>query len=598
MKQPDIRFDIPSLSAEQIDARQDFGKVLSGYKATQLFYKSVWFWSAMGVGLIGMALLLTFNSTRDTATTHPLVQTETPSSSRSPQIAVPHGPAIQPPSEHLQIAFDHYELDADEGGSIEHRTGSLISFPKNAFVDANGHMVHGPVEIKYREFHDPLDVWISGIPMDYDSAFHQRFESAGMGEIRAFKDGSPLSLAPGKEMAIEMVSFNDNPAMNFYTLSDSDGTWSYQGKDEITLMHGAPAYAEPRQGVSPEVLETMEAYNSATQQLEEMAETAPRAVQKNAYTFDLDLDLADYPELAKFQNVIFEVMDRDFDPAIYEVAWEDAKLEQHGKQYVLQLLSAERRESVRVRPALTGKELERAIRDYEGKRANKEAQVKALEEQLNELETATADDMKAHHDAQKAVWEADYNEQKAADQAKLGMEERLRRQGKALKTLQNLSYTPNTKAKSAKLKNLAVVTRNITSDMLGVFNFDLGSFAFPKGRNPKYKDNGFGDEKPVRLRDRLSGAFIVPALIFLVEKTRNLIYQFNREGQETFSFNPDAQNVMWAMTKDGRIAVFRAKDFENLAQQSDVYELEVEVCDDILDTKEALASFLGLDNPG
>lgn len=45
------------------------------------------------------------------------------------------------------------------------------------------------VKITYREFADPIDFFVSGIPMEYDSAGRKyNFESSGMCEINAYKD--------------------------------------------------------------------------------------------------------------------------------------------------------------------------------------------------------------------------------------------------------------------------------------------------------------------------------------------------------------------------------------------------------------------------
>jgi len=77
---------------------------------------------------------------------------------------------VNPPIPQAQKVFASYKVDAHKGGVYEYGNGSKITVPARAFVYEDGSEVTGEVELKYREFHDFVDFFLSGIPMEYDSA--------------------------------------------------------------------------------------------------------------------------------------------------------------------------------------------------------------------------------------------------------------------------------------------------------------------------------------------------------------------------------------------------------------------------------------------
>jgi hypothetical protein len=94
---------------------------------------------------------------------------------------------VHPPIKQADVPFSDYVVDASRGDTIMYSSGSVLLFPPDAFVDKNGNVVKGNINIKYREFSNPVDQFLSGIPMDYDSGgVKYTFESAGMCDIQAF----------------------------------------------------------------------------------------------------------------------------------------------------------------------------------------------------------------------------------------------------------------------------------------------------------------------------------------------------------------------------------------------------------------------------
>jgi len=116
--------------------------------------------------------------------------------------------SIYPPIENITIANQVYKVNVENDTILTYRTGSKIYIPEDAFIDENGNIIKGAVDLKYREFHDPLDFFIAGVPMTIDSSGVEKvFESAGMCEISAFKDGKTVYPNPQRKIKLEMTSF-------------------------------------------------------------------------------------------------------------------------------------------------------------------------------------------------------------------------------------------------------------------------------------------------------------------------------------------------------------------------------------------------------
>jgi len=111
-------------------------------------------------------------------------------------------PFINPPIKTLKPTYQEQSVDANKGGTYIYENGSTVVVPPSAFINGQGGLVEGSVEIKYREFHDYVDFFISGIPMDYDSmGTRYQLESAGMVEIYAEQNGERLKMNPSTSIA-------------------------------------------------------------------------------------------------------------------------------------------------------------------------------------------------------------------------------------------------------------------------------------------------------------------------------------------------------------------------------------------------------------
>ena len=106
---------------------------------------------------------------------------------------IAEGRFINPPIEGVNVPYEEYMLSAEDGGTLYFKTGSIIIFPPDAFVDEAGDVIKGDVKVEYREFVDPLDFYLAGVSMNYDSAgVSYNFESAGMCEINAYSENKSV----------------------------------------------------------------------------------------------------------------------------------------------------------------------------------------------------------------------------------------------------------------------------------------------------------------------------------------------------------------------------------------------------------------------
>jgi hypothetical protein len=159
----------------------------------------------------------------------------------------PH-PLVKPPVKDLDVFPDVYSYNALTGSCITYGSGTKLSIPANAFEDANGAPVTGNVDITYREFRDPVDIVLSGIPMTYDSGgVVENFESAGMFEISASQNGSEVFLREGMQIDMDFAVVDTASTFNFYRLDEKKG-WQYLESTGTVEREMIPAADS---GVSP-----------------------------------------------------------------------------------------------------------------------------------------------------------------------------------------------------------------------------------------------------------------------------------------------------------------------------------------------------------
>ena len=83
------------------------------------------------------------------------------------------------------------------------------------------------VELRYREMHDDVDVFLTGIPMEYDSAGRQQLETAGMFELRGSQNGQDVFVKQGVKLEVRLASFTGDRDYMAYYLDEKARNWKY-----------------------------------------------------------------------------------------------------------------------------------------------------------------------------------------------------------------------------------------------------------------------------------------------------------------------------------------------------------------------------------
>jgi len=270
---------------------------------------------------------------------------------------------IQPPLANIRIDYDTSLTDNHKSCVIETTAGTVIHVPENAFVRENGDAVTGPVTILYREFHNPVDIFLSGIPMRYDSAgVNNIFESAGMIDVRAFEGDIPLKLAEGKSLDIDMVSNDNDPNFNLYYLDTVKRNWVYVGKDKITEkcpLEEKEVANIPAKNVKPEpVLIAKSNY------------VKPGKADKSKNIFKVKYDEKQFPEFAIYKNIFFEVDEsaNAFNKSWYKINWDLIALKRvsvENNRYEIRLQKRDSIVKLMSHAVINEKEYENAIKTYQ-----------------------------------------------------------------------------------------------------------------------------------------------------------------------------------------------------------------------------------------
>ena len=141
---------------------------------------------------------------------------------------------INPPFNGISEPYSSYTLNSDSGKLILLASGTRIFIPPFAFVDEKGNAVQGYFTISYREFHDILDCFVSGIPMEYDSSGKKfDLETAGMFEIKSYQGNNQLFFKSGKSIRVEMLSSRRTNGFNLYKLDTVQRNWIYYNKNKF-----------------------------------------------------------------------------------------------------------------------------------------------------------------------------------------------------------------------------------------------------------------------------------------------------------------------------------------------------------------------------
>jgi hypothetical protein len=533
MKKYKVNIDRQKPSSEEILSGRNFDELLKQYKATapgsvaKPFWKSGWFIGSMATAVVAVSAFVIYsvnqNPDEQSNKTPQLVQlpvidqkdstnaTTTTNNQNSSPSFTPGKRKIAPPLPGLNIRNFVYNVNAAKGATITHTSGTKVTFPANSFVDAAGNPVNGNVEIQYREFRDQVDFFLSGIPMQYDSAGHTyQFLSAGMMEIEGFINGKPVFLKKGSAVKVEFASKNTGTQFNLYKFDTLAGNWNYLGKDQVILT------PEQKNDSASLVAQAMKGpgrlcgFINEMQKPEEPAK--PLKADKHKNRFTIAIDAKEFPEMASYKDMIFEVdeSNQKFNRSWYKVTWETIKLSgtQQANKYQIMLTRPNEKVTLDVYPVFDDKNFEVEMAAYDVKMI----QYKKDLDQYNQM-------LEQRKAAARGIFDNGNSIVKPVDGG-------------------FMYYTKPSPKDEQKAEE---VMRTFTVSGFGVYNMDAV------------------DELPVgaivtlTMNDEHGKLFTDFATIYHVDRHKNSLFTYHNQNPMTaFHYNPKSSNLIWAV-KDGQL---------------------------------------------
>lgn len=434
-------------------------------------------------------------------------------------------PIINPPIPHLVQPAIATRVNANIGQNINTNHHSLISIPPRAFVDKNGNVVTGDVDVLYKEYYTPLDIFLSGIPMKYDSGANEQLVSAGMIEITAMKNNEPLYVNKENKINVMLASLSGDPDYSIYYYDTNKAKWEYRGKDIVSPT--ATGLTQKTREFS-DTIETKFKYTEPEFSIELFSNTIMEEKRKNIFSkksrpesFELKLNpKKDSPEENKFiRNIRWKYTGQDaFENYLMLVAdplgkhkyavkkkWKEVKIEKSESvdTYYLKASNDTIKISLEVTPVIKTKSAELAFK--KNFMAYSNARQKRENEQSVAFEKFQADS---------AAYYAQYGRY----------------------TVKSVNYT-------------AAVSRAFQVDGFGLWNCDRPIMR-PQGASvlAQFKDQ-YGRQLDV-------------TCVYLVEKNSNTVFAYYPSNFKSLKYNPTSDNVMWTILPDGKFAYITAEDFK------------------------------------
>ncbi len=531
-----------NISDEQALKHKSFDKVMAGYKAMNTpLYKTFKFWASAGVAVttvVVATLLLTNNLKKETES------------------------AVKPPFATLDVSSDLFSVDASKDTVITTKSGSQIKIAANSFVDENGNPLNGIVDIKYREFHDVIDIFMSGIPMTYDSAGTQyHFESAGMFEIKGFQNHEEVFISKASPITILLASKQEGERFNIYKLDDKNGDWSYINKDTSGKI-AEPALAEmktdsvegPVNKKIEKLTKEVEKAKAKTEQAMREKPVEPKKLAEKSQNLKIEVDEKEFPELALYKNLLFEIdkNDKTYKPELAKITWDAASVKK-GKEsgtYILTFTKGQDDYSFLTRPVVAEKDFQKAKEVYERKFAEYE---KTLVKRKDD--------------------EAKKQKELEEEYARLNAE----REAQLAEIQKRVAAESQRIVASGQTRD--IIYRSFMVSSFGIWNSDCPQ-SMPKGLmvSATFSDK---NNKSIAMQS-----------LFLVEKGKNAVYSYY--SYDSFQFNPNVENILLGVTTDNKIAIFKQEDFAALGKIGSSCNFKMNVLEKKFKDIDEVKQFIGI----
>jgi hypothetical protein len=275
----------------------------------------------------------------------------------------------------------------------------------------------------------------------------------------------------------------------------------------------------------------------------------PLKLSKERYAFNIDVDPKEFPELAVFKNVVFEVSpeNTNFNREMYNITWDEVTVKEgtkKGQNYWLNLKKGSQKQDLLVYPVLEGKNYEKAQAEYQGK----------LDKYTLALEKRKFDEK---------LIELDYKQ-------KL---ESLKKQQKQVE----LKWKANMEREFAATETEQKVKRMFAINSFGVYNCD-NPLAFPTGVTTKANLLNEKNEK------------VMCYEVYLVDRAKNALFTYTKNPIVKFSFNDQTKNVLWTVD-NGVLYWLKPEQFADIKGSEEVCNLKMNRVDQKFKSVEEIKAF-------
>jgi hypothetical protein len=513
------------ITDKDILKHKDFGKVMSKVgKIKTPFYKKPFY----GGGFIALAVLVTylvFNANEEIDKT---VLTN------SSYLAAYESPINE------KVEYQNIEgvIDPNNSFSFTTASGSKITIPANTLVDSLDNLISGPVIFKYREFLDQKDVFLSGIPMNYNSdGEDMNFESGGMFELLAYQKENPLFIATNKNVKVQLASKEVGDNFNQYYYSSDEQKWIYTEKDSSGYTKEEILEVEnqlekmPKSMTIGELKEENTNKSNSLKKLKNSKPIKPVLANKEKYSFTINVDYRDFPELKAFKNLKFEVSDKEknFKAVYAKETWDDVNVYrgETRSEYSTCFTNTLRGKICFItNPVFAKKDFTNAEVSYDRLMDDYKAKKDSLKKRKKEIKKEIARRTK------------ELNDQR--------IEELNRRFARSTNVVENR------------------ITRTFQIANFGVWNSDcpqkLPTEAIVK---PLFVD---GNNKALKF-----------GTVFLVLKDRNEVISLAPgDVREGLKYSPKEECMLWCVTQDKRnVALFSSEKFKDIKETDKTYTFEM-----------------------
>lgn len=391
--------------------------------------------------------------------------------------------AIKPPLPKLDILYQNFTVLPDLARVLTTPRGTKIRIPANAFLDKDGNIIKDKVDITFREFHTPLDFYLAGIPMTYDeNGVEKVFESGGMVEINATSNKNEVFVNPKNKIKVDMYSWTKSSEFNAYDLDKTTGKWIDKGKDSISI-------------------------SKKEEELNALPPVPPKPVVVTSNSFKIEVDKDLYPEIAIYENVLFEPVDpskcsvgdaqeykiKPLKNGIYEII-SVLKLGNFKEEHKCECYLAFEK----------GKDYNKALKIYQKKYASLLKKRQLAIDKINK-------DWQKYHEIIKEYKEKGF----------VTFDDEVR------------------------------IFRTLQINNFGYVNCDR-PLSYPSG----------GEFNPIYVDEK--GNSLQLDAVNLVDRNTNALFRYT----STVKYNPNNNNVLWGITNNGKIAYIKRADFITIVNKS------------------------------